>query len=161
MVARGDRVLAFPPMRARHPMVAVGGALALGLAVAGCFEPVDTVTCRRDRDCPEAVCTNVGECAATTYPLRVGWTLRGATANQPGACDRVDELEVVLQDPSTGMDFSVRPVPCGIGSMLFDKLPLGYGTATVTAYGTRGEYLSSATGSTDPSVGAIMVDLRP
>lgn len=137
-------------------------SLALGaLGLAGCFAPIDGGACHRDRDCPEAVCSNVGECASSTYRLRVAWTLRGATADQPGACTGIGELEIVVSDPSVGQDWSVRPVPCSIGSFLFDKMPAGYGSATVNAYGASGELLTSAGGSTDPSVGVINVDLRP
>jgi hypothetical protein len=141
------------------------GSLAMAslaaVALAACFEPIDGGNCRSDRDCPDAVCSNVGECATATYRLRVAWTLDGATANQPGACDGVSELEVLVADGSTGEEFSTRPVPCAIGSILFDRMPSGYRSATVNAYGTRGELLDSARGSTDPSIGAISVDLQP
>lgn len=147
-------------MRVAATAVLAAGVLgAVGLA--GCFEPIDGGACHGDRDCPEAVCSNVGECAAVTYRLRVAWTLRGATANTAGACDRVSELEIVVSDASTGQDWSVRPVPCAIGSFLFDKMPWGYGTATVIAYGDRGQPLATAGGSTDPQTGVINVDLDP
>ena len=144
----------------RAPLLA---PLSLAMALAGlaaCFEPVDGGACRRDSDCPGAVCSNVGECASATYRLRVGWTVRGATANTPGACDGVAELELIVSDPSMGQQWSVRPVRCSIGSLLFDKLPLAYGTVAVTAYGERGETLTSVGGSTDPETGRVDVDLR-
>lgn len=138
-----------------------GTLLVLGLALAACFEPADGGSCHSDRDCPDAVCSNVGECASSTYRLRVAWTLRGQTANVPGACDGVAELEIVVSDPSTATDHSVRPVPCAIGSFLFDKMPPGYDVVGVTAYGTGGRYLTSGGGSTDPATGQITIDLRP
>lgn len=148
--------------RVRAPLSLVGlvaGLVGAG-ALAGCFEPIDGGACRSDRDCSEAVCSNVGECASATYRLRVAWTLRGATANTPGACDGISELEIVVSDPSTGMEFSVRPVPCAIGSFLFDKMPPGYGAVAVNAFGSGGQLVSTGRGSTDPSVGAVNVDLR-
>jgi hypothetical protein len=149
-------------MRARAARQLATAALAAGLGVASpaCFEPIDGGACRGDRDCPDAVCSNVGECAAATYRLRVAWTLGGTAANESPACERVGELEIVVSDSSTGEASNVRPVPCAIGSFLFDKLPWGYGAATVNAYGPRGELLDSAGGSTDPAVGTINVDLQ-
>lgn len=135
-------------------------AMVAALSLAGCLEPADGGACRRDSDCPGAVCSNVGACASATYQLRVGWTLRGAQANTPGACDGVSELEIIVSDPSIGEQFSVRPVPCGIGSFLFDKMPPSYGTVSVTAYGDRGQALASGGGSTVPSAGRVDVDLR-
>ncbi len=135
--------------------------LVLGLALTGCFEPVEGGSCRDDRDCPDAVCSNVGECASATYRLRVAWTLRGAEANLPGACDGVGELEIVVSDPSTASDHSVRPVPCGIGSVLFDKMPPGYDVVALTAYGADGRYLTSGGGTADDATGQVRIDLRP
>src|SRR4051812_6316433 len=102
----------------RAAVLAIFG-FGLGLGMAGCFEPADGGECHADRDCTDAVCSNVGECASTTYRLRLSWTLRGAAANAPGACNGVSELEIVVSDPSTSSEFSVRPVPCTIGTFLF------------------------------------------
>jgi hypothetical protein len=146
-------------MRALSPLL-----MALGLAATGaCFTPVDDSACRTDGDCAGAVCSNIGECAGATYKLRVAWTLRGATANTPGACDGIDELDVIVSDPSLGAEYSNRPVRCTIGSMLFDKLPLSFGTVAVVAYGLGGEVVTSAVGSTDPDTGQLLqvdLDLR-
>ena len=141
--------------------LAVVVAVVVASGLAGCFAPVDGGACHADRDCPDAVCSNVGECASQTYRLRVAWTLRGLTANQPGACDGVAELEIVVTDPATGMDFGVRPVPCTIGSELFDKMPQAYGTVSVIAYGAGGQELARDGGTADPRTGTVTVDLRP
>lgn len=144
------------------PVIAAIGLAGLsGMTLGGCFTPADDGACRRDRDCGDAVCSNVGECASVTYELRIGWTLHGATANQPGACDRVAELELIVSDPSTGEEFAFRPVPCGIGSYFLDKMPPAYSAVVLTAYGAGGDPLTSAAGSTDPAVGVVNLDLRP
>ena len=135
---------------------------ALGLTgLSGCFAPIDSGACHDDGDCSGAVCSAVGECAATTYRLRVQWTLRGAQANQPGACDGVAELQIVMSDPSTGLEFGVRPVPCSIGSFSLDKMPPSYNAVSVQAYDARGDLMTSSGGSIDPSTGTVVVDLRP
>lgn len=144
----------------RSPVLYLLGAL-LATGAAACFEPADGGACVSDRECSDAVCSNVGECASTTYRLRVAWTLRGAAANTPGACDGVDELEIVVSDPSTGTDHAVRPVPCAIGSFLFDKMPPGYDVVALTAYGPGGVYLTSAGGTPDGTTGVVQLDLRP
>lgn len=146
--------------RVRSPLLAAA-AVALAGGLAGCFAPVDGGSCHADRDCSDAVCSNVGECASQTYHLQVRWTLRGLTANQPRACDRVAELEIVVTDPGTGLDFSWRPVPCAIGSELFDKMPPAYNVVAVVAYGAGGQELTQGGGTADPATGTVSVDLRP
>ncbi|HVV81523.1 MAG TPA: hypothetical protein VHE35_00545 [Kofleriaceae bacterium] len=129
--------------------------------VGGCFEPADGGSCHNDSDCSDAVCSNVGECASQTYRLRVSWTVRGAQANAPGACDGVSELELVVSDTASGQEFSVSPVPCAIGTFLFDKMPPAYGTVAVNAYGPGGIFLTTAGGTADPAQGTIAIDLEP
>lgn len=136
-------------------------ALATAVALAGCFTAVDGASCRVDDDCPGATCTRVGECASDTYALRITWTVRGQPANTPGACDGIGELQVAIEDPSTGGEHALRPVPCAAGSFFFDKLPLGYTAVTVTAYSGRGGFLTSTRGSAIGSEGTVSVDLAP
>ena len=145
----------------RSRVVRFAATLALAGSLGGCFEPIDSGACHTDRDCSGAVCSNVGECAPSTYRLRIEWTLRGAQANQPGACSGVSELAIVVSDPSTGLEFGIQPVPCEIGSFLLDKMPPSYTTVAVSAYDVRGDLMTSSGGVTDPSDGTVTVDLRP
>lgn len=125
-------------------------ALTLLLCLgAGCFTSASPEECRVDAECGGLVCTRVGECAAETRTMRIEWTVRGLTTDQTGACTGIGELEVMVSDPTIGADHVLRPVPCGVGSFYFDKLPLGYTVATVSAYATDGALLDSERGTVD------------
>jgi len=144
-------------MRGSTVLVACGAALLAG----GCFASLDDGTCRADVDCNGATCPRVGECATDTYALRIEWTVHGLTTDQAGACDGVAELEVAIEDPSTGAEHAVRPVPCSVGSFFYDKLPLGYTDVTLAAYGAGDSFLDSARGSALGSGGVVRLALLP
>ncbi len=118
----------------------------LAVTAAGCFTSAGGDECRIDSDCGGLTCTRVGACAAETRTMRIEWTVQGLTTDQPGACVGVSELDVTVSDPTTGETFTVRPVPCAVGSFFFDKLPLGFTEATVSAYGSSGAALDTERG---------------
>lgn len=136
--------------------------VALG-ALGACGVSSDAGVCRTDRDCGDDVCTRVGQCEASdaVYALRVEWTVRGLTTDQPAACADISELELAVEAPSTGDVHRVAPVPCAPGSFFFDRLPPSYTEVTVTAYGRFGEYLDAASGSAIDSGGVVRIALLP
>jgi hypothetical protein len=119
--------------------------------------------CRTDRDCGDLVCTRVGECASSAgiYALRVEWTVHGLTTDQAGACSDVGDLELGVSDPTTGMQFAVRPVPCSAGLYFFDKLPVGYTEVSMSVYSTGGGFLDSSRASAVGGNGVVTLSLLP
>jgi hypothetical protein len=126
-----------------------GLAVIASLSLAACFTSASTDECRIDSDCNGLTCTRVGVCAASTYSLRVEWTVRGLTTDQAAACVGVTELELSVFDPTTAESHPVRPVPCGVGLFTFDKLPLGYTDITLSAYDAAHHWIDSDRGSAD------------
>lgn len=139
-------------------------AALLGLLpLAACGVSADPGVCRTDRDCGDDVCTRVGQCESSDdiYALRVEWTVRGLTTDQPAACADISELELSIESPSNGDRHRVAPVPCAPGSFFYDRLPLSFTEVTLTAYGTFGEFLDAGTGSAIDSGGVVRIALLP
>ena len=90
----------------------------------------------------------------------MSWTLRGEAANVAGACTGISELEIQIADPSLDKAYEVRPVPCTAGSFFYDKLPLGYTDVMVTAFDTRGNFLTATRGTAVGANGIVSVDLE-
>lgn len=95
------------------------------------------------------------------YGLRVEWTIRGLTTDQPGACRDISELELAVVDPSTGDRHRVAPVPCEPGSFFYDRLPMSFTEVTLTAYGAFGEWLDDGTASAIGADGVVRIALLP
>lgn len=134
-------------------------AACLATGAAACFTPIEGSECRSDGDCAGATCTRIGECAESPYALRVSWTLHGEAANVAGACTGVSELEIQIADPSLDKAYAVRPVPCTTGSFFYDKLPLGYTDVVVTAFDSRGNFLTATRGTAVGANGLVSLDL--
>ncbi len=135
------------------------------LALAACWaETGGDAECRIDRDCADGtVCTRVGTCEAPedVYGLRIEWTVRGLTTDDPAACTGIAQLEVGVADPRSGLTHRVAPVPCAPGSFFYDKLPLGYTEVTVIAYSAGGSTLDVALASAVGQGGVVRVALLP
>jgi hypothetical protein len=122
----------------RAILPAVRAVLLSSVLLGACFTSAgtDPHECHVDGECSGLTCTRVGICAASTRSIRIEWTVHGLMPDQPAACAGVTELELAVADPTTSDDYAVRPVPCAVGSFLFDKLPLGYTEVTLAAYGS-------------------------
>jgi len=136
---------------------------AIAALLPACFSSTGTSDCLGDRDCDGLVCTRVGECAGpeNIYSLRIEWTVHGRTTDDLAACADVGELELAIEDPTTGDVHAVRPVPCASGRFTFDKLPLSYTEVTLTAYGPGGSFLDSVRASAVGAAGIVQISLLP
>lgn len=132
-------------------------------SLAACFTSAGNGDCLSDRDCGELVCTRVGDCASAgaVYALRIEWTVHGLTTDDAAACADVGELELAIEDPTTGDIHAVRPVPCEVGRFTFDKLPLSFTEVTLTAYDPAGELLERRRGSAVGAGGVVQLALLP
>lgn len=137
--------------------------LVLAALLPACSSSTDTSDCLSDRDCSGLVCTRVGQCASESdvYALRIEWTVHGLTTDDVTACADVGELELAIEDPTSGDVHAVRPVPCATGLFTFDKLPLSFTEVTLLAYSPGGAFLDRARASAVGAAGVVQISLLP
>jgi len=125
------------------------------VALAGCPAGDE---CERDWDCGGGdVCANTHECVSASEVRRVeiNWTLFGSPAS-PGNCTGVDRMELTVRNAATDDNATYSPVPCSVGRFVFDKLPLRFDSAAMSAFvlGTFAEAQQAAI----PASGNLTLD---
>ncbi len=136
-------------------------------ALAGC---PGGAACEQDWDCSSGlVCANTHDCVSASEVRRVEvrWTLYGQVPTA-ASCAPIDRMELTVRDSQTDDTATYSPVPCSIGRFVFNKLPLNFDSAAMSAFvgGSFAEAEQSAitgdgTASFDFDTGSIVTDAMP
>lgn len=142
-----------------RPAVLVLALLGVLAANAGCAP----LYCERDSDCGSQVCTHTRECVAPDQvrSIRLSWTLYELPPDE-SLCEAlgVTAMRVTFQDSAAWEAQSYEPVPCELGQVYFNRLPLRFTLVEIVALG-GGLILESRLLDMQGPETIVTVDLSP